>query len=95
MLSKGTSVGARQYSMEEMLAIVDEAHTRGMTVAAHAHGTEGIRYAIEAGVDSIEHSSLIDDESIKLAKENGTWLSMNIYATVTMPSSSRAWWTWE
>ena len=81
VLSKGTSVGARQYSMEEMQAIVDEAHTRGMTVAAHAHGTEGIRYAIEAGVDSIEHSSLIDDESIKLAKEKGTWLSMNIYAT--------------
>jgi imidazolonepropionase-like amidohydrolase len=81
VLSKGTSVGARQYTMEEMQAIVDEAHTRGMTVAAHAHGTEGIRYAIQAGVDSIEHSSLIDDEGIKLAKENGTWLSMNIYAT--------------
>lgn len=81
VLSKGTSVGARQYTMEEMQAIVDEAHTRGMTVAAHAHGTEGIRFAIQAGVDSIEHSSLIDDEGIKLAKENGTWLSMNIYAT--------------
>ncbi len=81
VVSKGTSVGARQYTIEEMQAIVDEAHTRGMTVAAHAHGTEGIRYAIQAGVDSIEHSSLIDDEGIKLAKENGTWLSMNIYAT--------------
>lgn len=81
VLSKGTSVGARQYTLEEMQAIVDEAHTRGMTVAAHAHGTEGIRFAIRAGVDSVEHSSLIDDEGIKLAKENGTWLSMNIYAT--------------
>ena len=81
VLSKGTSVGARQYTMDEMQAIVDEARTRGMTVAAHAHGTEGIRYAIRAGVDSIEHSSLIDDEGIKLAKEKGTWLSMNIYAT--------------
>lgn len=81
VLSKGTSVGARQYTLEEMQAIVDEAHTRGMTVAAHAHGTEGIRYAIEAGVDSIEHSSLIDDEGIRMAKKKGTWLSMNIYAT--------------
>jgi imidazolonepropionase-like amidohydrolase len=81
VLSKGTSVGARQYTLEEMQAIVDEAHTRGMTVAAHAHGTEGILYAIQAGVDSIEHSSLIDEEGIRLARKNGTWLSMNIYAT--------------
>jgi imidazolonepropionase-like amidohydrolase len=81
VLSKGTAIGARQYTLEEMQAIVDEAHTLGMTVAAHAHGTEGIRFAIEAGVDSIEHASLIDDESLKLARQKGTWLSMNIYAT--------------
>jgi len=81
VLSKGTSVGARQYTLEEMTAIVDEAHTRGMKVAAHAHGTEGIHYAIRAGVDTIEHSSLIDAEGIELALEMGTVLSMNIYAS--------------
>ncbi|MDX1556370.1 MAG: amidohydrolase family protein [Xanthomonadales bacterium] len=81
VLSKGTSVGARQYTLEEMQAIVDEAHTHGMKVAAHAHGTEGILYAIRAGVDTIEHSSLIDEEGIELALENGTVLSMNIYAS--------------
>jgi imidazolonepropionase-like amidohydrolase len=81
VLSKGTSVGARQYTLEEMQAIVDEAHTRGMTVAAHAHGTEGILFAIRAGVDSIEHSSLIDEEGLKLAVKNGTFLSINLYTT--------------
>jgi imidazolonepropionase-like amidohydrolase len=81
ILSKGTEVGTRQYTMEEMQAIVDEAHTQGMKVAAHAHGAEGIRYAIEAGVDSIEHSSLIDDEGIALAVENGTFLTMDIYTS--------------
>ena len=81
VLSKGTSVGARQYTLEEMEAIVDEAHTQGLKVAAHAHGTEGILYAIRAGVDTIEHSSLIDDEGIALALEKGTVLSMNIYAS--------------
>jgi imidazolonepropionase-like amidohydrolase len=81
ILSKGTEVGTRQYTMEEMQAIVDEAHTQGMKVAAHAHGAEGIRYAIEAGVDSIEHSSLIDDEGIALAVKNGTFLTMDIYTS--------------
>ena len=79
VLSKGTSVGARQYTLEEMQAIVDEAHTAGLKVAAHAHGTEGIKYAIRAGVDSIEHSSLIDEEGLELAVENGTFLSINVY----------------
>ena len=81
VLSKGTSVGARQYTLEEMQAIIDEAHTQGMTVAAHAHGTEGILYAIRAGVDSVEHSSLISDEGIELAIEKGTFLSINLYTT--------------
>lgn len=81
VLSKGTAVGARQYTMEEMQAIVDEAHTHGMKVAAHAHGAEGILYAIRAGVDSIEHGSLIDDEGIKLAIKNGTFLTLDIYST--------------
>ena len=81
MLSKGTSVGGRQYTMEEMQAIVDEAHTHGLHVAAHAHGPEGIRYAIEAGVDSIEHGSLIDDEGIAMAVKQGTFLTLDIYTS--------------
>ena len=81
MLSKGTSVGGRQYSLEEMVAIVEEAQTHDLTVAAHAHGPEGIRYAIEAGVDSIEHGSLIDDEGIEMAVERGTFLTLDIYTS--------------
>ena len=81
ILSKGTDVGARQYTLEEMQAIVDEAHALGLKVAAHAHGAEGIKYAIRAGVDSIEHASLIDEEAIDLALENGTFLTMDIYTS--------------
>lgn len=81
ILSKGTTVGGRQYTLEEMQAIVDEAHTHGLKVAAHAHGPEGIRYAIEAGVDSIEHGSLIDDEGIAMAVEKGTFLTLDIYTS--------------
>ena len=62
-----------------MQALVDEAHQHGRKVAAHAHGAEGIKTAIIAGVDSIEHSSLIDDAGIRLAKKNGTFLVMDIY----------------
>ena len=64
-----------------MAAIVDEAHALGMKVAVHAHGTKGIRTAIEAGVDSVEHASLIDDESIALASKQGTYLSMDVYVS--------------
>lgn len=81
VFSKGTKVGQRQYTFEEMKAIVDEAHTHGRTVAAHAHGTEGIKFAIKAGVDSIEHASFLDKETIALAKKHGTYLSMDIYNT--------------
>jgi imidazolonepropionase-like amidohydrolase len=81
VLSKGTKVGVQQYSLEEMQMVVTEAHRRGITVAAHAHGTEGVYAAIEAGVDSVEHASFIDDAGIKLAKKNGTYLSMDIYVT--------------
>lgn len=81
VFSKGTKVGMRQYTLEEMKSIVDEAHTHGKTVAAHAHGTEGIEFAIKAGVDSIEHGSFLTKETIKLAKKHGTYLSMDIYNT--------------
>lgn len=81
VFSRGTKVGAIQYSLEEMQAIVEESHRRDMVVAAHAHGTEGIKTAIIAGVDSIEHASILDDEAIRLAKKHGTYLSMDIYNT--------------
>lgn len=81
VMSKNTNVNNRQYTLEEMKAIVDEAHTLGLKVAAHAHGLEGIRMAIDAGVDSIEHSSLIDQETIDLAIVNSVFLSMDIYVS--------------
>jgi imidazolonepropionase-like amidohydrolase len=79
VLSKGDSVGAEQVSPDEIKAIVDEAHRLGMRVAVHAHGTEGINDALRAGVDTIEHASLADAESFKLAKEHGAWFDMDIY----------------
>ena len=79
VLSKGDAVGATQYTVEEMQAIVEEAHKVGRKVAAHAHGTQAIKNAILAGIDSIEHSSLIDDEGIALAKQHHTVLVFDIY----------------
>ncbi|WP_010161733.1 Xaa-Pro dipeptidase [Sphingomonas sp. PAMC 26617] len=79
VLSKTDSVGAQQLSYEEIKAIVDEAHMLGMRVAVHAHGTEGINVALRAGVDTIEHASLADATSFKLAKEHNAWFDMDIY----------------
>jgi imidazolonepropionase-like amidohydrolase len=79
VMSRIGNPGVSQYTLEEMQAIVSEAHRLGRKVAAHAHGTESIKDAIRAGVDSIEHSSLIDDEGIRLAKERGTYLVFDIY----------------
>ena len=79
VLSKGDEPGAQQYTLEEMQAIVHEAHKLGRKVAAHAHGASAIHDAIVAGVDSVEHSSLIDAEGIRLAREKGTYLVMDIY----------------
>ncbi len=79
VLSKGDLPDTPQYTLEEMQAIADEAHKLGRKVAAHAHGTQSIKDAIRAGIDSIEHSSLIDDEGIALAKQHGTFLVFDIY----------------
>ena len=79
VLSKGDSPGAPQFTFEELKAAAEEAHMAGRKIAAHAHGTQGIKNAILAGIDSIEHASLIDDEGIRLAKEHGTYLVMDIY----------------
>jgi imidazolonepropionase-like amidohydrolase len=79
VLSKGDEPGAQQYTLEEMKAIVEEAHKLGRRVAAHAHGASSIRDAVLAGVDSVEHASLVDDEGIRLAREKGTYFVMDIY----------------
>ncbi|MEM7282111.1 MAG: amidohydrolase family protein [Pseudomonadota bacterium] len=81
VLSKGTEVGAPQSTVEELTALVEEAHSHGRKVASHAHGTTGIKNALKAGVDSIEHASFIDDEGIRMAKRQGTYLVMDIYNT--------------
>jgi imidazolonepropionase-like amidohydrolase len=79
VLSRTDSAGAQQMSLEEIKAVTDEAHRLGLKVAAHAHGTSGINDALRAGVDTIEHASLADAESFRLAREHGAWFSMDIY----------------
>jgi imidazolonepropionase-like amidohydrolase len=79
VLSKGDQPGAPQYTLEELKVAADTAHQAGRKIAAHAHGAQSIKWAIEAGIDSIEHASLVDDEGIRLAKEHGTYFVMDIY----------------
>lgn len=79
VFSTGDAVGAQQLTLDEMTAIADEAHMLGMKVAAHAHGDDGIRIAILAGIDTIEHASLASDATIALAKQHGTFFDMDIY----------------
>jgi imidazolonepropionase-like amidohydrolase len=74
VLSEGDAVGATQYTFEELKALVDEANKLERKVAAHAHGTEGIKLAVRAGVSSIEHGSFLDEEGARLMKERGTFL---------------------
>jgi len=81
VFSRNTEPGAQQLSLEEMQAVVAEAHLQELKVAAHAHGASGIKDAVRAGVDTIEHASLIDDEGVRLARDKGAWLSMDIYNT--------------
>jgi imidazolonepropionase-like amidohydrolase len=79
VLSKGDDPNASQYTLEEMKAIVADAHRLGRKVAAHAHGAEGVRWASEAGVDSIEHGHLMDDVAIATLKKNGTYLVPTLF----------------
>jgi imidazolonepropionase-like amidohydrolase len=79
VLSKGDNPQASQYTLEEMKTIVAEAHRLGRKVAAHAHGAQAILWASEAGVDSIEHGSYIDDAGIAEMKKNGTYLVPTLY----------------
>ena len=79
VLSKGDDPQASQYTLEEMQAIVADAHRLGRRVAAHAHGAQGILWASKAGVDSIEHGSYINDEAIAEMKKNGTYLVPTLY----------------
>jgi imidazolonepropionase-like amidohydrolase len=87
VLSKGDSPGAEQFSDEEIRAIVTEAHRLGRKVAAHAHGASGIKQAVLAGVDSIEHGSFIDEECIRLMKEKGTYLVPTLYLGDWLPQN--------
>jgi imidazolonepropionase-like amidohydrolase len=81
VFSRNTEPGQQQLSEDELRAIAEEAHQWGLRVAAHAHGAAGIRAAIRAGIDTIEHASLIDAEGIRLARERGTFLVMDIFNT--------------
>jgi imidazolonepropionase-like amidohydrolase len=84
VLSKGDDPNASQFTLEEMKAIVADAHRLGRKVAAHAHGAEGVRWASEAGVDSVEHGHLMDDAAIAALKKNGTYLVPTLFLTEYM-----------
>lgn len=86
VLSESENVANQEYSFEEMKAIVDEANRHGIPVAAHGHGTAGINAAIKAGVSSIEHGSLLDNESIRLMKQHGTYLVPTVHVDAQIKS---------
>jgi imidazolonepropionase-like amidohydrolase len=79
VLTHGSSPIATEFTLEELQAAVEEAHAFGLRVEAHAHNAQGIKNAIRAGVASVEHATLIDDEGIALAKQQGTYLDMDLY----------------
>ncbi len=90
VLSEGDAVGAPQYTFEEMKAIVDEATKLERKVAAHAHGTEGIKIAVRAGVASIEHGSFLDEEGARMMAERGTFLVPTISAGEFVEKAAKA-----
>jgi imidazolonepropionase-like amidohydrolase len=90
VMSHTGTPGAQHYSDEELLAIVDEAHRRGLKVAAHTHGAAAVRAAVEAGIDCIEHGFLLDDDTIALMAERGTFLVPTTALTEGMDLSGAA-----
>ena len=90
VMSHTGPAGAQQYSTDELAAITDEAHRAGLRVAAHAHGDDGIRAAIEVGIDCIEHCSLASDETLELMLERGTFLVATTYLADGMDLSHAA-----
>jgi imidazolonepropionase-like amidohydrolase len=89
VLSEGDAVGTTQYNFEEMKAMVEEAHQHERKVAAHAHGTEGIKIASRAGVASIEHGSFLDEEGARLMKERGTYLVPTLMAAEAVERAAK------
>jgi imidazolonepropionase-like amidohydrolase len=90
VLSEGDAVGATQYSFEELKALVDEANKLERKVAAHAHGTEGIKLAVRAGVASIEHGSFLDEEGAKMMAERGTFLVPTLSAGEAVEKAAKS-----
>lgn len=91
VLTSGTNPGAPELTENELRALVETAREGGTYVAAHAHGTEGIKRAVRAGARSIEHGSLIDDEAIELMMERGTYLVADLYDSVYIAEKGRVW----
>lgn len=90
VLEHGSNPNSQEFTMEELQAAVEEAHAFGLRVEAHAHSAQGIKNAIRAGVASVEHASMIDDEGIALAKERGTYLDMDIYDEECVEADARS-----
>jgi imidazolonepropionase-like amidohydrolase len=90
VLSQGDQIGQQQMTEEEMRTAVETAHMLGLRVAAHAHGTEGIKAAIRAGVTSIEHGSFLDEEAVRMMVEHGTWLVPTLFAGWSVGSPEAA-----
>jgi imidazolonepropionase-like amidohydrolase len=90
VLSEGDAVGVQQYAKDELEAVVREAHLTDRKVAAHAHGTEGIKAALRAGVDSIEHGSMLDDEAISLFKSTGAYLVPTLMAQEAVEAAAKS-----
>src|SRR5579862_3841641 len=90
VLTHGSNPQSQEFTLEELQAAVDEASHFGLRVEAHAHSPEGIKNAIRAGVASVEHATLIDDEGIALAKQRGTYLDMDIYDEECIQAAGRA-----
>jgi imidazolonepropionase-like amidohydrolase len=90
VLSEGDAVGVLQYSLEELTALVEEAHVLDRRVAAHAHGTEGIKVAVRAGVNSIEHGSFLDEEGARMMAARGTFLVPTMMAGATVERAAQS-----